>query len=167
MSEDFVKIVRIGTKKTPSGRYYSVFATISYIDGKLSITGVEGPAKSGNCIGSCGQIEDYLEGFYNFAKGWSFSKLQTFRKFWREWHLNDMIAGSPRQEAYLNENGRHGYAENLEDLEKAGLSPDTEYLHHGKPYVYGSDWLAKEVPAHVLDFLKNLPDADRPHPWGN
>lgn len=167
MSEDFTKIVRIGTKQTPGGRFYSVFATIRYQDGKLSITGVEGPYNSGNCVGSCGQIVEHLRSFHKFAKGWSFSKKQTFRKFWREWHLNDMIAGSPRQEEYLNENGRAAYRENLQYLENAGLSPDTEYLIDGKPYVYGSAWLTKEVPEHVLDFLKNLPDADRPHPWGN
>lgn len=166
MSEDFVKVVRIGTKKTSGGRFYSVFATIRYEDGKLSITGVEGPTKAGNCIGSCGQIEGELEEFANLAKGWTFSKIQTFRKFWKQWHLNDMTAGSPRQEAFLNENGRSDYFQIRESLEKAGLSPDTEYLHDGKPYVYGSDWLTREVPAHVLDFLKNLPDADRPHPWG-
>ena len=177
MTNDFVKVVRIGTKKTYGGHYYSVFATISYEDdvfatinydgGKLSITGVEGPRKSGNCAGSCGQIESELKEFINFAKGWSFSKLQTFRKFWKEWHLNHMVAGSPRQEEYFKENGRgSSYGENLEALQKAGLSPDAEYIHNGKPYVYGSAWLKKEVPEHVLVFLKNLPDADRPHPWG-
>ena len=166
MTNDFVKVVRIGTKKTYGGHYYSVFATINYNGGKLSITGVEGPRKSGNCAGSCGQIESELKEFVNFAKGWSFSKLQTFRKFWKEWHLNHMVAGSPRQESYLDEIGRKDYVENLKALEQAGLSPDMEYLHDGKPYVYGSAWLKKDVPAHVLDFLKNLPDADRPHPWG-
>ena len=166
MTNDFVKVVRIGTKKTYGGYHYSVFATINYGGGKLSITGVEGPRKSGNCAGSCGQIESELKDFVNFAKGWSFSKLQTFRKFWKEWHLNHMVAGSPRQESYLDEIGRKDYVENLKALEQAGLSPDMEYLHNGKPYVYGSAWLKKEVPAHVLVFLKNLPDADRPHPWG-
>ena len=166
MTNDFVKVVRIGTKKTYGGHYYSVFVTINYGGGKLSIIGVEGPRKSGNCAGSCGQIESELKDFVNFAKGWSFSKLQTFRKFWKEWHLNHMVAGSPRQESHLNEIGRKDYVENLKALEQAGLSPDMEYLHDGKPYVYGSAWLKKEVPAHVLDFLKNLPDADRPHPWG-
>ena len=34
-----------------------VFVEIKYSDGKLSITGVEGPTRSGNCIGSCGQID--------------------------------------------------------------------------------------------------------------
>ena len=166
MTNDFVKVVRIGTKKTYGGHHYSVFATINYGGGKLSIIGVEGPRKSGNCAGSCGQIESELKDFVNFAKGWSFSKLQTFRKFWKEWHLNHMVAGSTRKESYLDEIGQKDYVETLKALEQAGLSPDMEYLHNGKPYVYGSAWLKKEVPVHVLDFLKNLPDADRPHPWG-
>lgn len=49
------KTVRLGTTKLWK-RNANVFCKIQFVDGKLSITGVEGPLKSGNCLGSCGQI---------------------------------------------------------------------------------------------------------------
>ena len=57
------KVIRFGTKKTTGGRFYSVYARIYYRNGALSITGIEGPLASGNCLGSAGQISDSLTDF--------------------------------------------------------------------------------------------------------
>ena len=56
MTENFNKVIRIGTV-TEGPASASVFCSIKFTDGKLSITGVVGPRASGNCAGSCGQIE--------------------------------------------------------------------------------------------------------------
>lgn len=67
----------------------NAFCRIKYEDGVLSITGVIGPTKGGNCIGSAGQCYDEI------AKGiptnsWTKEMLNKFIDIWKEWHLNDM-----------------------------------------------------------------------------
>lgn len=88
---------------------------------------------------------------------------------WKEWHLNDMQAGSPAQTAYLEEHAGEWEAYKQSDaykadgdrspshytwakkvLTEAGLNPDPNYEHNGKPYNYGSAWLKKEMPAEVV-----------------
>lgn len=83
----------------------SVFCKIEYKDGKLSISGVEGPMSNGDAHGSCGQIEmgykhgnpDYDDKRYSshteikhFAAGWTKEMWLKFLDIWHEWHLNDM-----------------------------------------------------------------------------
>jgi hypothetical protein len=95
MSNDFKKIVRIGLQSPEwAPRAFSTFCVIKYKGGKLSITGVQGPLRNGNALGSCGQMYDSLiesgAGFKEFADGWNQSKLEKFVKIWQAWHLNDM-----------------------------------------------------------------------------
>ena len=83
----------------------SVFCKIEYADGKLSISGVEGPKSNGDASGSCGQIDmgykhgnpDYDDKRYShpkeiesFADGWTNSMWLKFLDIWHDWHLNDM-----------------------------------------------------------------------------
>jgi hypothetical protein len=81
------------------------------------------------------------------------AKVQRMLAIWREWHLNDMKAGSPAQEAELkrHEWDRKGsyydWAKSV--LKAANLEPDTSYPHNGQPYSYGSAWLKREIPADV------------------
>ncbi|MCK4723080.1 MAG: hypothetical protein KAT75_07240 [Dehalococcoidia bacterium] len=65
------KTVRLGMLRTAGGRSMSVFAKIELEDGNLSITGVEGPLPSGNCLGSCGQIDISHPHMEKLAPGWS------------------------------------------------------------------------------------------------
>lgn len=53
----FHKVCRVGTIKIYSTRRSDLFIRIQYTGGNLSITGVEGPLKSGNAAGGCGQID--------------------------------------------------------------------------------------------------------------
>lgn len=99
----FKRVVRLGTLPHPYaeerlGRRMSIFCKVEYSeDGRLSISGVEGPLSSGNAIGSCGQIDMHLgepDGLNGFepAPGWTLDKVREFLAVWREWHLNDMNA---------------------------------------------------------------------------
>lgn len=157
-------VVNPGTS-TDTGR---LFVTIQYENGRLSITGVEGPKKNGDARGSCGQIVMSGLRVDTYADGWDAAKLATLAKVWDRWHLNDMRAGSAVQESYLRAHpvtavypGPH-YVKASAVLTKAGLNPDAN------GYKYGSAWKSEDVPAEVIDWLFALPvgEADRlPHAW--
>lgn len=163
--------------------------------GCLSLTGQIGPKRNGDAEGSSGQIVDELDpaDFNSFAEGWSAELVDRVRETWKRWHLNDMRAGTPEQEARLRElkydRARHGsdhYPWAKAELERADLQPQvigtkehTAETCPGRPcstdcdhvetltYSYGSAWLSEVVPEDVLAFLKELPEvpARRVHPW--
>ena len=169
------KIVRIGTLKTYGGRSYSIYCHIKYIDGKLSITGVEGPLPSGNAIGSCGQIiisyKEYDNRGHDLiydihpAPNWNHAKIRQLFDIWHKWHLNDMQAGTPAQMEYLEDRRADYpgfptdyYTWASEQLRLVELNPDNGYC-------YGSAWLTMAVPDDVIDWLRQLPDTDRKPAW--
>jgi len=160
------KIVRLGTAKTYRGRAYSIFCKIEFKDGRLSISGVEGPLPSGNCLGACGQIDMHLRDQQDTitpAPGWDRDKLAHFFAIWNRWHLNDMRAGSPAQMAELAKHTYPGQPTSHYDWAKqtlaaAGLEPDNGYS-------YGSAWLTEEVPDSVIEWLTGLPDTDVQPAW--
>ncbi len=162
---DFEKSLRPGL--VPVGaRLVSLFVTVKYTGGRLSITGVEGPRRNGDCAGSCGQVTDSLAAVVEYAPGWDRAMALRLATIWNDWHLNDMKAGSPAQEAFLKANPvsyvypESHYEKACEALAAAGLHPDAD------GYRYGSAWKRVEVPADVLEWLAALPDADRANPWG-
>lgn len=92
------KIIRIGTTETYDGLRYSIYCHIILTNGELSITGVEGPLKSGNAVGSCGQIYGSIDvDSVTPAKGWTADSIREFLNVWERWHLNYMRAGCEHQ----------------------------------------------------------------------
>ena len=169
MTTELNKVVRVGT--TTEG---SVFCKIKFADNRLSITGVIGPQANGNCRGSCGQIDMGLTAadITKFAPGWDADMLADFLDLWGKWHLNDLTAGSPEQQAFLSANPvkyqypQTHYGEALKALDAAGLQPDPNYLgEDGNPYRYGSAWLHTDVPQSAIDSLAALPDTDEEPAW--
>lgn len=165
MLDSFTKVISPGTGRTQGGRAFGIFCKIIFAGGCLSITGVEGPLPSGNCLGSCGQIVDGLEvAIVNRSPGWSPRMVARFVAYWRRWHFNGMRAGSPRQSDYLRKHPisvvfpESRYEKERQALTDAGLNPDTEYNRDGEPYAYGSAWLHEDVPDSVLAWLRALPD---------
>lgn len=67
----------------------SAFAEIKLEDGKLSICGVVGPTRNGNCKGSCGQCYEEI-GSGTPTEQWTAEMLAKFCEIWKEWHLNNM-----------------------------------------------------------------------------
>lgn len=140
----------------------AVFVTVNWDGKRLSITGVTGPKSNGDCAGSCGQnVGDLRDPRFNACDGVNASRLADI---WERWHLNDMTAGSPAQSAFLRANPitdrMNHYVKACEALAAAGLNPDPNHEHNGKPYTYGSAWLREDVPADVIDFLRGLPTSD-------
>lgn len=145
------KVVRIGTKATDGGRVYSVYVHVRYEDGKLSITGVEGPLPSGNCLGACGQIDMSSPDFADVkpAPSWSGETLAHLWRVWQNWHLNDLRPGCEHQQAL----GWTRY-----DDHPSESCPSCGYR-------FGTAWRLEPVPQEVLDWLAGLPDADRAPAW--
>jgi len=144
----FKKTVFVGV--TDSGR---LTVAIDWDGQRLSITGTEGRD-------SGGQIIMHPWNFQTYAEGYSAETVQQLRDIWEKWHSNDMQAGSPAQTAFLEANPvsrADHYTAATEALKAAGLNPDPNYLHKGKPYKYGSAWLFVEVPAEALQYLHQLP----------
>ena len=181
------KIVRIGTipHYNESRGAVNVFAEVKYNNGRLSITGVEGPKSNGDAYGSCGQIVMSYRTPENRATitpapGWDADTVDRFFALWDRWHLNDMTAGTPRQEAYLRENPvtavypESHYEKACQALAAAGLNPDTEWERPASlstnvktdgGYRYGTAWLHEDVPADVIEWLFALPDTDKTPAW--
>jgi hypothetical protein len=106
---------------------------------------------------SCGQNVDEVAGYFRSDK-----TTQALLRLWRDWHLNDMNAGSPAQSAWMEANPIEAkypdshYDKARNALAEAGLNPDPSYLHNGKPYAYGSAWLKREIPADVIAEIEAL-----------
>lgn len=148
-----------------NGKKYPVFCKIEFAHGRLAITGVVAPLKSGNCMGGCGQIDmefEHANPAHNdtrysqsikaeslrFAPGWDKSKWYKFLEIWHDWHLNDMHAECEHQEAL-------GWTY---DTHKGQSCPECGYQ-------IGTAWTSRTVPAEAIDFLVNLPDTDRVPNW--
>jgi len=175
------KTIRLGTVAV-GRRAASVFCRIKIEDGKLSISGVEGPLPSGNALGSCGQIDMHLKAssFKTFAPGWNFWKVKKFLDIWARWHLNDMQAGCEHQRAAKWEDRRIDAnelpANHMANRDERGVlaiwvRPD----EHKEGllcapcevcgYKYGSMWRKEELPADVVGFLQHIPDTDKTPAW--
>ena len=78
---------------------------------------------------------------------------ETIYNLWKNYHLNDMTPGSPKQMKHLATIERPQDAEfykwECDQLEKVNLLIDESFLHDGKPYKYGTAWLLKEIPENV------------------
>jgi len=135
--------------------------TIGKIDHRPVV--VEIGIKEGDNLSICGnvgniaygQIRDELLNITETAPGWTVGKIAKLYQIWKDWHLNDLTAGSPAQEAWIAQSGVRAYQDILEQM-PADILHDATYLHNGKPYTYGSAWLRKEVPGDVLEWLRAL-----------
>lgn len=181
------KIVHPLTQRDRSGKLnIPVFCKITFDDGKLSISGVEGPLRNGDAKGGAGQIAKHIRGDHGhrLSPGWSKEMLETLVAVWEEWHLNDMKPGCEHQRAAgwdkqkidpkkpLNAYGKFFPGQRQDSWNMLGWITPDEHPQGllGRPcpecgYEYGTKWMKEEVPGEVLDFLDNLPDTDREPAW--
>ena len=161
------KYLRLGSIKTwEHGRYASIHCKVLYADGALSITGVIGALPTGNCLGSCGQIQDDIAvNSIKLANGWTKPMLLEFLSVWNTWHLNDLHSGTVEQDACIKEHmkGSYHYDKAIAVLKEHNMYEVT--LPDGSTYEYGSKWLFRAVPDSVVDFLSSLPEQDKPCAW--
>ena len=80
---------------------------------------------------------------------------ELFMKIYRLWklhHLNSMKAGTPKQEAAVEEylkDHKYDYKEVCKYLESIDLLEDNDYK-------YGTSWLYAPIPENDLEEIKNL-----------
>lgn len=68
----------------------NAYAKIEYINGRLSVCGVIGPKRNGDCKGSAGQCVDEIRKGQPKEDEWTDEMLKRFCDIWERWHLNDM-----------------------------------------------------------------------------
>lgn len=104
-------------------------------DGNFSI--------SGSRAGGGGQIQDHIKPRTQAQ--------EALLKWWETYHLNDMNAGTKKQEEFLKDNNllEVDYTDQVEALEKAGLYNDNGYK-------YGSGWIKEDLPALFVEDLEEL-----------
>lgn len=153
-----------------NGVTHPVFAhAVVDSEGELTISGVEGPKRNGNCHGSCGQI---IMGWQDdparwTTKGANFNdeQLAEFMAIWDRWHLNHMRAGSQAQMDWLREHPitvtypESHYQKACEALAAVGLHPDADGYH------YRSAWKREELPAEVIEKLASFPASSLEPAW--
>ena len=85
-------------------------------------------------------------------------KLEAVMEYWPRYHLNDMVAGSPRQMEVVRERIAQklptDYDTMCEVLSREGIFEDKEYPYNGRGYRYGEAWLKEEIPQEELDGIK-------------
>ncbi len=72
--------------------------------------------------------------------------LNTITEVWQKWHLNDMKAGTKKQQAFIDEwkkSNKYEYTAICEALKQAGLYEDNGYK-------YGHSWLVDPLPENVI-----------------
>ena len=136
-----------------------VFVTVSFDGTRLSISGVVGPDRFGNCTGGCGQIRP-IE-ITEYAIDWNKDMVAELNRVWKRWHLNDLRAGTPIQEAFIRVLKMNGWKYDYTEA-CARLSAAQIYEMNG--YKYGHSWLTEKVPQDVIDFLNGLPTSCVPVP---
>lgn len=76
-------------------------------------------------------------------------------EIWERWHLNDMRAGTMKQETFLREyRANHPDCKMSYDLACQILSGADMLEDEG--YRYGTAWLTEEVPGEVIAYLESL-----------
>lgn len=119
----------------------------------LSISG-EGKLPHARDCAYCGQIQDTIrDEFVGGKLVIKREKLLRILEIWDEWHLNDVTAGTAKQEKLLKEhysrNKRcHRYEDACEVLKRAGLYDD-------RGYIYGHRWLLQVLPEKIIREVKS------------
>jgi|694.fasta_scaffold25991_5 hypothetical protein len=165
MTEYFQKKMTIGTVAGYCDQKpRDVTVNIRYECGKLAFDGsVAGIA--------AGQIVMGLRAYDIVpADGWTTEAIQWLFDMWERWHLNDMRAGTPRQEEVIRRYAVHGgnaYREAPHSYAKTHGYEDAYALHCAwlviegllvdGGYRYGTAWLREEVPQEIVDALQVLP----------
>ena len=102
-----------------------------------------------------GQCLDRLNEFPSVRNNSTFKKIYHL---WKNYHLNDMHAGTAEQEAALKEHFGKNHADFYErcDYLKSINLFTVKHPYTGEPYAYGSGWLYREIPEEDVKLIEEL-----------
>lgn len=109
-----------------------------------------------------GQCLDEIKNHTSLKDDPTFSVIHDL---WKKHHLNDMHAGTPRQEAAIRNaiaNGTlpdYDYTQVVSYLKSIGLYCDESCQYNGKAYAYGTGWLYEAIPDEDITTIMKLIDA--------
>jgi len=76
-------------------------------------------------------------------------KVKKIKSIWKQWHLNDLKAGTLKQEMALKGMKKYDYDKAVKRLQKKGL-------HKDRGYQYGTSWLVNPLPKKVENKIRKL-----------
>jgi hypothetical protein len=125
---------------------------VNYNNDRLSICGSVWNSKKTDIIAG-GQCLDEIKPYLNNDKKFNYIYL-----LWKKYHLNDMKAGSPLQQAFIDELELEHYDYEIicKELENAGLLLDESFIYNDKPYHYGSAWLFSPIPNEIKNYIQTI-----------
>lgn len=98
---------------------------------------------SADCGTSCGQCLGSIKPANEAQK--------SLVEIWKKYHLNDMHAGTEKQEEALTKCKSNDYDSQVKFLKSQKLYTD-------KGYKYGTGWLTRELPKNIEEVLRELLD---------
>lgn len=103
----------------------------------------------------CGQCLDTLAEYYQDN-----DLFRQIYRLWKLYHLNDMHAGTEKQEQAIERAKKNGLLRKNADyhavcnyLKSVGLHEDT---YNGMSYIYGTAWLYQPIPDDDLSLIKSI-----------
>lgn len=120
------------------------------LDLKNGVFSARGGIKNGRGTDSIigGQALDDMAPYFKDNKDFN-----TIRDMWKKYHLNDMHAGTEKQESALEKKfgnrNASDYDKHVEYLKSVGLYEDNGYK-------YGTGWLKRDIPTNDLKKIKDL-----------
>lgn len=124
-----------------------------YVKPKRNYINLE-PVNSGTVLSICGsrrkntgfcQVDDF-EKYIPFYSSKDKEKASKLLNIWKNYHLNDLQAGTLKQTIALKECDSYDYNDRLESLN----------LLNDKGFRYGTDWLFKPIPDSIIEYLHNV-----------
>lgn len=97
-------------------------------------------------------IEQIVELYRDRVPEIELASFDRLVRIWREYHLNDLTAGTQVQELALKEwkkQNKYDYSAARAYLKEIGLEDD-------RGFIYGTQWLARSIPQEDVAFLEEL-----------
>lgn len=137
--------VDIEIRNLEKATYYENFEKLTNVP-EISICGNIWNARHSDTV-SCGQNIDELLEIVNTER------MKRIWEIWKEYHLNDLKAGTKIQEEALKNfvapDSRNWYTDECNYLESLDILED-------RGYTYGSKWLYMPVPEEIINELKTI-----------
>lgn len=132
--------------KEKSGKYRD-WNSLGFVENPITLS-ICGCSRGGR-----GQCQNFIETKIGNFKQSDQVIIRQILNIWREYHLNDMNAGTKHQTEILYDfestSSINRYTEQCTYLESKGILYD-------RGYKYGTGWLYREIPEDVVEFLKSL-----------